>query len=331
MVKFEEKFLSLLVSKWQFYIKSYYSEFANENRWIAILEKENYVYGVIVTKEHNENINYTEAMNYLKEEFNKLVIVNVVVAIERSDYNIDNIGINNVLVYSLSDESVIYSDDVCKSLIPIFDYMNKVKKTKENKFKGNIVTYGLISINIVVFIISMIISQSIYDINVYTLLILGAKFNKLINDGQVWRLITSTFLHGGLLHIAFNMYALKIIGSEVEYAYGRIKYIIIYIISALGGSIFSYLFNRDSISVGASGAVFGLFGAMLIFGFTNRKKIGKVYMMNILKVIGVNILIGVTISTIDNAAHLGGLLAGAIVAIICSLTIGGNENELKEK
>jgi rhomboid protease GluP len=331
MVKFEEEFFSLLVNKFQFYINEYYSKSVKVNKWISILEKENYIYSIIVAKEGEENIVHTEAMNYLRGKFNKPIIINVIVAIEGINYNISNVEIKNTLVYSLNEERVIYSDEGCKSLLPIFNYMSKVKNTKDDRINKSIITYSLIIINIIIFIITMIISQSIYNINIYTLIMMGAKFNQLIDQGQVWRLITATFLHGGLLHLVLNMYALKIIGSEVEYVYGKIKYIIIYVCSALGGSIFSYFFNGDSISVGASGAIFGLFGAMLIFGFTNRAKIGKAYMMNILKVIGVNILLGVTISSIDNAGHLGGLLVGAIVAIICSLTIGGKGNELKEE
>ena len=145
---------------------------------------------------------------------------------------------------------------------------------------------------------------------------MGAKVNSLINTGQAWRLLTCAFLHGGLMHIAFNMYALKVIGSEVEYAYGKKKYLFIYLFSVLGGSLFSYLFNANGISVGASGAIFGLFGAMLIFGFKNRKNIGKEYMMSIFKVVLINILIGVTISNIDNFAHIGGLIFGGVLAAI---------------
>ena len=145
------------------------------------------------------------------------------------------------------------------------------------KYKESLVTYILICINILIFIITAFLSKNIYNIDLYTLIALGAKVNELINNGQVWRLLTCAFLHGGLAHIAFNMYSLKIIGSEVEYVYGKVKYIGIYLISALGGSIFSYLFNADSISVGASGAIFGLLGAMLIFGIRHKNKIGKAY------------------------------------------------------
>ena len=191
------------------------------------------------------------------------------------------------------------------------------KKSKEKlKYKESIITYILICINILIFIVTAFISKNIQNIDSYTLVQLGAKVNVLINNGQPWRLITCAFLHGGLAHIAFNMYALKIIGSEVEYVYGKVKYIVIYLISALGGSIFSYLFNSDSISVGASGAIFGLLGAMIIFGIKHKNKVGKEYIINLLKVLLINIFIGVTLSNIDNGAHIGGLIFGGISALM---------------
>lgn len=330
MANFEKEFLGLLVSKWQFFIKNYYSKLGEKNNWIAILEKENYVYGVIVAEKYYDNISYNEALDYMSSIYNKHIILNMVVATEERDYNISSDEVDNVLIYSLSSKSVVYSGDACKPLISMLNYMDVEKDLQKKRNNSKIMTYGLIFINIAVFIISGMLSKSLYDIDVYTLLLMGAKFNELINKGEVWRLVTSAFLHGGLMHLVFNMYALSAIGGEVEYSYGRLRYLVIYICSALGGSIFSYLFNSDSVSVGASGAIFGLFGAMLVFGFNNRRTIGKAYMVNILKVIGVNILIGVTITTIDNSAHLGGLIVGAIVAIIFSLTIGGNKNELKE-
>lgn len=331
MAKFEEQFFGLLVDKSQFYIKNYYSESIGVNKWIAILEKDNYVYAVVISEMSYEHINYWEATSYMKEKYNKNIIINVVVPVQDDDYKTDSNEINNILVYSLSNKSVIYSGDSCKSLIPILNFMERITESKGKEKSSKIVTYILIFINVLIFIITAFLSQNLYNIDVYTLVLMGAKFNEFINRGQLWRFITAAFLHGGLTHVTFNMYALNIIGGEVEYSYGKIKYMAIYICSAISGSIFSYIFNRDSVSVGASGAVFGLFGAMLVYGFNNRKNIGKAYMMNILKVIGVNILIGVTISTIDNSAHIGGLLTGAIVAIISSLTIGGNRNEPKKR
>nr|WP_243190592.1 rhomboid family intramembrane serine protease [Clostridium gallinarum] len=145
---------------------------------------------------------------------------------------------------------------------------------------------------------------------------MGAKFNQLINYGQFYRLITAAFLHGSLIHIFFNMSALNIIGKEVETVYGGRKMIIIYLLSAIGGNIFSYIFNSRGISVGASGAIFGLLGAMLVFGIKERHNIGKRYVKNIIQTIGLNVIIGVAIPNIDNFAHLGGLTIGALISTV---------------
>lgn len=153
-----------------------------------------------------------------------------------------------------------------------------------------------------------------FNIDIYTLVEMGAKYNILIENGEFYRLITAGFLHGGIMHLFFNMSALNIIGKEVEEVYGTKKYILIYVFSLLGASVFSYLFSKG-ISVGASGAIFGLLGAMLIFGFKNKKKIGKLYIKNIIETILLNILIGITIPNIDNFAHMGGLVLGLIISL----------------
>ena len=183
-------------------------------------------------------------------------------------------------------------------------------------FKEYKVTYTIIILNILLYLIEVIKSRNLIDIDIYTLIQMGAKVNVLINSGEIYRLLTSAFLHGGIIHIFFNMSALNIIGREVEAVYGSKRYIAIYVISALGGSVVSYLFKPNSISVGASGAIFGLLGAMLIFGLKERDKIGKQYMKNILETIGLNVIIGITIPNIDNFAHLGGLILGTITSFI---------------
>lgn len=316
MNKFEKKFLGLLATKSGFYIKDYKSESQNISKYVAITETEQFAYCVIVSDEELSTISYKDAREELQKHFNKPVLVNVVIVVDK-DYSQDILQDNfSKIIYSKSKKTVVYSNDGCKPLMPIFDYMKASEKAEKNRFDNKILTYILVAINIIVFIVTILQSQSIYNIDGRTLVNMGAKVNVLINDGQVWRLFTCAFLHGGLAHIFFNMYALLIIGPEVEYAYGKINYIIIYIVSALGGSIFSYIFSPNSISVGASGAIFGLLGAMLVFGIINRNKIGKKYMMNILQVIGINIVIGITISNIDNSAHIGGLVFGAVAAFV---------------
>ena len=313
MDKFEKKLFNTLVSKAGFYIRSFYSESLKKEQWIAILENESMLYSIIIV-ENSYNVSlYDETYKYLKSLCNKNIVINEIVTIEGS---YDYYEHDNMLIYSLRDKKVVYSSNSCKLLIPIINEMDITKKTNNKRDKYMMLTNILIAINLLVFLISAWISKNIFNIDIYTLIIMGAKVNSLIDKGQVWRLITCAFLHGGLIHIFFNMYALKILGPEIEYVYGKIKYLVIYLLSAIAASIFSYIFGPQSVSVGASGAIFGLFGAMLIFGIKHRKQMGKAYMMNILQVIFVNVIIGISSSNIDNAAHFGGLIVGALIALL---------------
>ena len=313
MDKFEKKFFNTLVSKSGFYIRSFYSESLKKEQWIAILENESMLYSIIIA-ENSYNVSlYDETYKYLKSLYNKNIVINEIVTIEGS---YDYYEHDNMLIYSLRDKKVVYSSNSCKLLIPIINEMDITKKTNNKRDKYMMLTNILIAINLLVFLISAWISKNIFNIDIYTLIIMGAKVNSLIDKGQVWRLITCAFIHGGLIHIFFNMYALKILGPEIEYVYGKIKYLVIYLLSAIAASIFSYIFGPQSVSVGASGAIFGLFGAMLIFGIKHRKQMGKAYMMNILQVIFVNVIIGISSSNIDNAAHFGGLIVGALIALL---------------
>ena len=298
MDKFEKKFFNTLISKSGFYIRSFYSESLKKEQWIAILENESMLYSIIIA-ENSYNVSlYDETYKYLKSLYNKNIVINEIVTIEGS---YDYYEHDNMLIYSLRDKKVVYSSNSCKLLIPIINEMDITKKTNNKRDKYMMLTNILIAINLLVFLISAWISKNIFNIDIYTLIIMGAKVNSLIDKGQVWRLITCAFLHGGLIHIFFNMYALKILGPEIEYVYGKVKYLVIYLLS---------------VSVGASGAIFGLFGAMLIFGIKHRKQMGKAYMMNILQVIFVNVIIGISSSNIDNAAHFGGLIVGALIALL---------------
>lgn len=173
-------------------------------------------------------------------------------------------------------------------------------------------TYTIIAANIIVFGITSLFGGIS---NFYVLVAFGAKVNSLIAQGQYWRLIASSFLHAGLAHIAFNMYGLYNLGSIVEDIYGTKKFLSIYALAALSGSIASFTFS-SSPSVGASGAIFGLFGAILYLGQKNPKMFRTSFGINILLVLGFNILYGFSSSGIDNFAHLGGLIGGYICSNI---------------
>ena len=173
----------------------------------------------------------------------------------------------------------------------------------------------LLAMNVIIYIITGLLS----DFNLFTpssqVLSIGWKQNDLIANGEYWRLFTAMFLHGNLVHIFFNGYALYALGPSAERFYGTQRFLAIYFIAGFAGSISSYLFTSNP-SVGASGAIFGLFGALGIFFFLNRTilgEIGRQQLGSIAFFIVINLAIGFSVSgVIDNNAHIGGLIGGAL-------------------
>ena len=130
--------------------------------------------------------------------------------------------------------------------------------------------------------------------------------------GEWWRLITSAFLHGSFLHIAFNMYVLFALGPTLERVLGHARFVVLYLVAALGGAVASYLFSDlRTVSVGASGAIFGLMGALVVAGKRLRYDVTQVLVL-----LGINVVIGFLAPGVDWRAHLGGALTGAVVAAV---------------
>ena len=142
-----------------------------------------------------------------------------------------------------------------------------------------------------------------------------------VAEGEYWRLFSVTLLHGGFLHLIFNMYALFIVGPIVEALYGRALFVLIYLLSAATGSVASYLFFATP-SVGASGAIFGLFGVLLTSTYVHKPALGRQargLTGQIALLIGLNLALGFGLgglARIDNAAHVGGLVAGAWLGFV---------------
>lgn len=175
-----------------------------------------------------------------------------------------------------------------------------------------IMTYILIGINTILFVLMYILGNGSDD--ALTLLKFGASVPNLIREGEYYRLLTSAFLHIGFLHFLFNNYALYVIGSQLESFFGKTKYLIIYLGSAIFGNLMSLLFT-NSISAGASGAIFGLLGALLYFGYHYRVYLGTVVKSQIIPLIIINLGIGFAMSGVNNAAHIGGLIGGCLLAM----------------
>ena len=220
------------------------------------------------------------------------------------------------------------TDDLDK-IIHVTDDINKKteeeNKKYENVFKPKkiIVTKILIALNILMYLISILISDNFTN----NIVLLGANNRGLVLHGDFYRLITSAFLHGSIAHLFVNMYSLWIIGSQVENYIGKIKYLVIYILSAIMGSLFSIVFLENSLSVGASGAIFGLMGALLYFGYHYRIYLSNALTNQIVPIIILNLALGFMSSSIDNGAHIGGLIGGYLSTMIVGLKYKSTKSE----
>lgn len=173
-------------------------------------------------------------------------------------------------------------------------------------------TYTLLGITVVIFLLQ---TASQYLLGGDLLAYYGMKVNDFILQGQLWRFITPVFLHGSMLHIGFNMYALYVFGPQLESLYGHWKFLWLYLVSNFGGVVLSFLLT-DNASLGASTAIFGLLGANAVFVYQNRRLFGNAAdrsLRSMVMVAVVNLLIGMS-PRIDNWGHVGGLLAGAALA-----------------
>lgn len=186
---------------------------------------------------------------------------------------------------------------------------NEKKLAKIFSPKKPIVTYIIIVLNLMVFLYGMLHSNDEL-INIF-----GNNY-ELVQKGQFYRLLTCMFVHGSIMHLLLNMYALYTIGPVVERYYGKSKYIFIYLVSGLLGSVFSSVFmSAGSISIGASGAIFGLLGSICYFTYYYRATLQGILRESIVPVIVINLIIGFMLPSVDLVAHIGGLLGGILVSM----------------
>ncbi len=231
---------------------------------------------------------------------------------------------NPKLVNAFPDivEKTNRKEDGLEYFIKVTDNINK-KNAKRNKiaekifsYKQPIVTYIIMAVCIILFILMELSGGST---NSQILLKYGANLDILVKNGEYYRLFTCIFLHIGIMHLICNMYSLYVIGREVESLFGKVKYIIIFILSGIFGSIMSIAFTHNTISAGASGAIFGLLGALLYFGINYRTYLGEAIKRTIIPIIVVNLIIGFFAEGIDLAAHIGGLVGGVLVSMMVGI------------
>jgi rhomboid protease GluP len=170
-------------------------------------------------------------------------------------------------------------------------------------------TFGLIGVTLL-FFLGQLGTEQLLGVDI--VFFIGAKINAAIAAGELWRFLTPVFVHGGVVHFGVNMYSLYIIGPAVERFYGRWMMLGLYLCSGISGVLFSTAFTPQT-SVGASGAIFGLLGALGAFLFVNRESFGRAGQMQLRQIVFVallNLVFGLQ-PGIDNWGHLGGLLFGA--------------------
>ena len=232
---------------------------------------------------------------------------------------------NEIIKESFSDlkDNLEYTEDGLQLFFKITDDINNknrkdaIETDKILEPKKPFVTMILLGLIGLVYLYGLLTNA---DVLVYNF----GVYRDFIRDGEVYRLLTGTLVHIDLIHLLCNCYALYVVGSMVEGYFGRTKYIIIYLVSAITGSLLSICMS-SSFSIGASGAIFGLLGSLLYFGYHYRVYFGSVILQRIIPVIIINLAIGFMISSIDNFAHIGGLIGGFLI----SKAVGINSKDKK--
>ncbi|MEH7651070.1 rhomboid family intramembrane serine protease [Bacillus safensis] len=263
-----------------------------------------------------------EDLNGQPQKENKVTVTPVLLNAEKLQNDVNELQkwLNTSLAVDIEEAKRDTTEDAMqlkRNVLQAFDDQEKQRERELAVFQNGrpIFTYLLIAVQVVMF---LLLELSGGSTNTATLTAFGAKNNVLILEGEWWRLMTPMFLHIGLTHLLFNTFALWSVGAAVERIYGSGRFLLIYLISGIFGSIASFVFNT-AIAAGASGAIFGCLGALLYLAISNRKLFFRTMGTNIIVIILINLGIGFTVSGIDNAGHLGGLVGGFFTALAVRL------------
>ncbi|MBN1947407.1 MAG: rhomboid family intramembrane serine protease [Bradymonadales bacterium] len=196
-------------------------------------------------------------------------------------------------------------------------------------------TIGLLAALVAVFLLTLVahwwLDKRLAPIAIpyEAIVLLGAKHNQAIRQGEYWRMATHIALHGNALHLLVNAYALWVLGSVLERLYGTRRYLVVFFCAGFGGAVASFLFTPAP-SVGASGAIFGLLGAAIVFGVKFADllpaRMKRVLTAGLLPWVVINIAIGMSFEQIDNAAHMGGMAVGSLVALTLGTPLRHRKN-----
>jgi membrane associated rhomboid family serine protease len=269
-----------------------------------------------ILEANNNHVKY----NSLQQNLNNSIENRLLAFNNYDNYHIIALRKIETLGFNVNEQGELFRVDNRNFIKKIADHL----KPQHPSFITNII----IAINIIIFIAMAIASagNAIMEPESELLINWGANYLPLINLGQYWRLFTCMFLHIGIMHLTVNMYSLFSLGEAVEHIFGKKLYILAYITSGLIASILSLWYNGINVSAGASGALFGLIGLLIAIACTNifAKEHKAGILKNLLITVAINIGIGFSSSRIDNAAHIGGLIAGLIIGLICYRAIKSN-------
>lgn len=262
---------------------------------------------------------------------NILLDVHTNINLNSDNKHINFIKINNAKSIKTNPRLIASFPNIKDKIIDTKDKLNFIvnvtkdinEKTEKNnkiyeetfKPKPVIFTKVLIALNVIIYLWA-VMSISIGGIDVMTKFAINPYY--VIEKNEWYRLLTGIFLHSGLIHLFFNSYALHIIGSQMEQYLGKWKFLFVYITSGILGSLFSIVIT-NSWSVGASGAIFGLLGSLLYFGYHYRLILGNVLKTQIIPIVLFNLAIGFVLPNIDIAAHFGGLFVGILSTMIVGI------------
>ena len=188
------------------------------------------------------------------------------------------------------------------------------------RFPRVIVTPALVAINVIVYIVMVARGVDAFAPTSQSLVAWGAGFTPLTAGGEWWRLLTSTFIHIGFMHLLMNMYVLLDGGYRVERVFGNVGFLVLYLASGLLASVTSHFFHPNVVCAGASGAIFGVYGALLAFGLRCPGAITGIK-KGVMTFIAYNLVYGFAQQGIDMAAHLGGLATGFLCGLVMALPL----------
>jgi len=231
----------------------------------------------------------------------------------------------------MNDQEVPRGDLPAASPEPIDDFRLALFRRTPHAF----VTPTLLGLNVLVFVVMIASGVSLMTPTSESLLRWGADYGPYTTHGQPWRLLTNTFIHVGVIHLAMNMIGLWQIGLLVERLLGNLGYAITYLLAGLAGSLLSVAWHPMTVSAGASGAIFGIYGALIAYLLRQRGSIPTVMLQSLQRAavtfVILNVVVGLRAKGIDMAAHGGGLLGGLVVGLFISRPLADDPGRLKQQ